>query len=92
MTDIDSLVDKILAKNATKSPELVVSFLKTHGLDAVHVSDNMYKIVRRHEWHHQAKDAAKNTKRHLLEKCPELHVKNVEAWAECYKSIVTFEV
>lgn len=92
MTDIDSLVDRILAKNATKSPELVVSLLKSHGLDAVHVSNHTYKITSCHERHYQAKDAAKNAKKILLNECPELHVKNVEAWTECRMSIVTFEV
>lgn len=92
MADIDSLVDQILAKNAAKSPELVINILKSRGLDAVHVSDHTYKISSRHEWHYQAQDAARNIKKILLCKCPELHVKNVEAYAECYRSIVTFEV
>ena len=92
MTDIDSLVDQILAKNADKSPELVVSLLKSHGLNAVHVSGHSYKITRRHEWHYQAQDAAKEAKKILLCECPELHVRNVEAYAECYKSVVLFEV
>ena len=92
MTDIDSLVDRILAKNADKNSNLVISILKSYDLDAVHVSDHTYKITRRHEWHYQAQDAAKETKRFLLCNCPELHVKNVEAYAECFKSVVTFEV
>jgi hypothetical protein len=94
MTDIDSLVDRILVKNAakSKSPELVVSILKSHGLDAVHVSDHTYKISRCHEWHYQAQDAVRQTKKILLNECSELHVKNVEAYAECYKSVVLFEV
>lgn len=92
MTDIDSLVDRILAKNAAKSPELVVSILKSHGLDAVHVSNHTYEITHHHEWHYQAQDAAREAKKLLLCKCPELHVKNVEAYAECYKSVVLFEV
>lgn len=92
MTDIDSLVDRILAKNAAKNPSLVISILKSHGLNAVHVFGSKYKIKCRHEWQYQAIDAARKTKRHLLEKCPELHVKNVEAYAECFKSVVEFEV
>ena len=92
MTDIDSLVDRILLKNAAKSPELVVNILKSRGLDAVYVSDRTYKIARHHEWLYQAQDAARQAKKILLCKCPELHVKNVEAYAECYMSIVTFEV
>ena len=92
MTDIDSLVDRILTKNAAKSPELVISILKSHGLDAVHVSNRTYEITRRHEWHYQAQDAAEKTKALLLYGCPELHVKNVDAYAECYKSVVVFDV
>lgn len=63
MTDIDSLVDKILVKNAAKSPELVVSILKSHGLDAVHVFGSKYKIVRAHNRQCKAQDAARKTKR-----------------------------
>ena len=94
MTDIDILVDRILAKNTakSKSPELVVSILKTHGLNAIHVSGHLYEITRRHEWLYQAQDAAKQTKKLLLCECPELQVKNVEAYAECFKSTVRFEV
>ena len=95
---IDGLVNRILAKNAAKSPSLVISLLKSHGLDAVHVWGQKYEIVQYHEWYHQAQDAAIKTKCYLLEKCPELHVKNVSASADhgfCTsknRSIVTFEV
>lgn len=90
--NIDSLVDKIIAKNAFRCPKLVISLLKSRGLDAVHVSGCTYKISRRYEWHYQAQDAAKKAKEILLYKCPELHIKNVEAYAECYRSIVIFRL
>ena len=92
MTDVDNLVDQILKKNAAKSLELVVSILKSHGLDAVHVSDCKYKIVHAHNRQYKAKDAALKTKELLLHKCPELHIKNVKARAEYYNSVVEFEV
>jgi hypothetical protein len=82
----------ILAKNAAKHPSLVIGVLKSHGLDAVHVSNRTYEITRRHEWSYQAKDAVRKTKDILLCKCPELHVRNVDAYAECYKSVVVFDV
>lgn len=94
----DSLVDRILAKNAAKNPDLVISILKSHGLDAVYVWDKKYEIVQHHEWFYQAQDAARNTKEFLLCKCPELHVKNVEAYADNgflfskNRSMVIFEV
>ncbi len=88
----DSLVNKILAKNAPKRPELVINILKYHGLDAVHVFGSKYKIKRRHEWQYQAQDAAREAKKILLNECPELHVKNVEAYAECFRSVVEFEI
>lgn len=94
----DSLVNKILARNAPKRPELVISLLKSHSLDAVYVWGQKYEIVQHHEWYYQAQDAAVKTKRYLLEKCPELHVKNVEASADHgyfsgkNRSIVIFEV
>lgn len=94
----DSLVDRILAKNAAKNPSLAISILKSHGLDAVHAWGQKYEIVQHHEWYHQAQDAAVKTKRYLLDKCPELHVKNVSASADHgyfsgkNRSIVMFEV
>ena len=94
----DSLVNKILAKNAAKSPELVISILKSHSLDAVYVWGHKYEIVQHHEWYYQAQDAAVKTKYYLLENCPELHVKNVSASADHgyfsgkNRSIVIFEV
>ncbi len=96
--NIDSLVDQILAKNAAKHPSLVISILKSHGLDAVYVCGRKYEIVQYHEWYYQAQDAAVKTKHYLLESCPELHVKNVSASADrgfCFnknRSIVVFEV
>ena len=50
MTDIDSLVDNILAKNAAKNPDLVISILKLHGLDADWVWNQKYEIVQKHEY------------------------------------------
>lgn len=94
----DCLVNQILAKNAAKSPDLVIRILKSHGLDAVYVWSQKYEIVQYHEWFYQAQDAAIKTKCYLLEKCPELHVKNVSATADNgfftgkNRSIVTFEV
>lgn len=96
--NIDSLVNRILAKNAAKHPSIVISILKSHGLDAVHVWGQKYQIMQYHEWYFQAKDAAVETKCCLLEKCPELHVKNVSATADHgylngkNRSIVVFEV
>lgn len=90
MTDIDILVDKILAKNTGRSSELVISLLKYHGLNAVHVSGRTYKITHRYEWHCQAQDAARKTKELLLHKCPELHIKSIKAYVEPYTSIVVF--
>lgn len=93
MTDIDNLVDQILAKNTAKRAELVVRILKSHGLDAVHVSDSKYKIVHAYNRQYKAKDATIKTKELLLHGCPELRIKNVvEARAEYYKSVVEFEV
>ena len=92
MTDIDNLVDQILVRNASRSPELVVWFLKSKGLDVVHVSKNKYRIVKRYEWMYQATDAAKKTRKRLLEACPEMRITNVDAYAESYMSIVEFEV
>ena len=54
MMDIDSLVNKILVKNAAKYPLIVISILKSYDLDDVYISNNTYKITRRHEWHYQA--------------------------------------
>ncbi len=96
--NIDSLVNKILAKNAAKSPDLVINILKSHGLDAVYVWSQKYEIVQYHEWFYQAQDAALKIKEFLLHKCPELHVKNVSATADNgfftgkNRSIVIFEV
>ena len=94
----DSLVNRILAKNAARHPELVISLLKSHNLDAVYVSGQKYEIVQHHEWYYQAQEAAVKTKRHLLEKCPELNIKKISAYADhgfCFgknRSIVIFEV
>lgn len=96
--NIDSLVDKILAKNAARRPELVISLLKSHNLDAVYVWGQKYEIVQHHEWYYQAQEAAVKTKCYLLEKCPELHIKKISAYADhgfCFgknRSIVVFEV
>ena len=92
MTDIDSLVNRILVKNATKCHELVIGLLKSHGLNTAHVSDCKYKIVRAHSRQCKAQDAARKTKEFLLHECPELHAKNVEARVEYYNSVVEFEV
>jgi len=95
---IDGLVNQILAKNAPKRPELVINILKSHGLDAVYVWGQKYEIVQHHEWYYQAQEVAVKTKCHLLEKCPELHIKKISAYADhgfCFgknKSIVVFEV
>ena len=91
MMDIDSLVNKILVKNAAKYPPIVISTLKSYGLDAVYISDNTYKITRRHEWSYQAEDAARKTKEFLLE-CHELHIKNIETYTECFQSIIIFKL
>lgn len=97
MTSIDSLVDRILAKNAAKNPNLVISILKSHGLDATHAWSQKYEIVQYHKWYYQAKDAAVKTKC-FLEKCPELRIENISATADhgfCTgknRSIVMFEV
>lgn len=94
----DGLVNRILARNAAKNPSLVISILKSHGLDAVYVWGQKYEIVQHHEWYHQAQDAAIKTKELLLHGCPELHVKNVSAHADHgyfsgkNRSIVIFEV
>ena len=94
----DGLVNQILARNAAKRPELVISILKSHGLDAVYVWGQKYEIVQHYEWYYQAQEAAIKTRCYLLEKCPELHVKNVSAHADHgylsgkNRSIVIFEV
>ena len=92
MMDIDSLVNKILVKNAAKYPPIVISTLKSYGLDAVYISNNTYKITRRHELHYQAQDAARKTKKFLLHKCPELHIKNIKTYTERFRSIVIFKL
>ena len=92
MIDIDSLVNKILVKNAAKYPPIVISILKSYSLDAVYISNNTYKITRRHEWHYQAEDAAIKTKKFFLHKCPELHFKNIKTYTERFRSIVIFKL
>ena len=98
MTDIDSLVDNILAKNAAKNPDLVISILKLHGLDADWVWNQKYEIVQKHEYFYQAQDAAIKTRNCLLNKCPELHIKKISSSADHgfffgkNKSTVIFEV
>ena len=92
MIDIDSLVNKILVKNAAKYPLIVISILKSYSLDAVYISNNTYKITRHHEWHYQAEDAARKTKEFLLHKCPELHFKNIKTYTERFQSIVIFKL
>ena len=91
------MVDKILAKNASKNPSLVISILKNHGIKAKHVCKNKYKITNTFKWFYQARDNAFQIKDFLID-FHSLNIKKISVYVyECLfssKNIseVTFEV
>ena len=95
-TNIEHLVDRILAKNANKNPSLVISILKQYGIEAKHICKNKYKITNTFKWFYQARDNAFQIQ-DFLTRFHSLNIKKISVYAYACLfgrniSEVTFEV